>query len=355
MIGQRIRRARKAAGLSLRELAGRTGLSHTAIAKFESDELTPTSDRLLSLAQALGVRVEYFFRPRSLDLETVQYRKHSKLRVKTLDRIRGEVLDRAERLVEVLDFFPQRPVACFDLPDSLPREIDDLSKIESAAEELREGWRLGIDPIADLSALLEENGILVLAVEMSSDGKFDGLACRVDGLPVVVVGADWPGDRQRFTLAHELGHLVLARRLTATLDVEQACNRFAGAFLAPAAAVRGALGERRHSIEPRELYALKHELGMSMQAVLYRAKDLSIVTEATFQSTMRDFSRRGWRRDEPGEPVAPERPQLLDQLVYRALAEDLIGESKAAELLGLPISRFHSERLLESIHAVAGH
>ena len=74
---------------------------------------------------------------------------------------------------------------------------------------------------------------------------FDGMAATVDGIPVVVVGRGWPGDRQRFTLAHELGHLVLHGRLASDVDEEAAANRFAGAFLAPADEVRKELGEKR--------------------------------------------------------------------------------------------------------------
>lgn len=353
MIEERIRLARKSAGMSLRATAGATGLSATAISKYETGQLTPSSDRLLSLAQAFGVRVEYFFRPRTLELTRVEYRKRSSLGKKVLDRIEGNVVEQVERLVELLDIFPQRPLPDFELPGALPARIDTLAGVETLTDKLRLAWELGFDPIADLTSVLEERGLVVLHCEVPSDGRFDGLACRVDGFRVVVVGADWPGDRQRFALAHELGHLMVAGRLGPGLSEEKACNRFAGSFLAPAATVRAALGERRHRIEPRELLVLKQELGMSMQAILYRAKDLAILNPSAFERAMKQFSARGWRSQEPGEPIPPEQPRFFEQLVYRALAEDQIGESKAAELLGLPLIRFREERRLEPTLAAA--
>lgn len=347
MIGERIHRARKGAGLSLRQVAELSGLSHTAVAKFEQGKLTPDSQRLLDLARALDVRVEYFLRPQSLSLKQTEYRKRSTLSKKLQARIEVDVLDQAERLVEVLDFFPQRPIPEFQLSAHLPERVKSLNAVDGVAEMVREEWNLGLNPLSDLTAILEERGVLVLTSSLSAQGKFDGLACTVDGLQVVVVGEDWPGDRQRFTLAHELGHLVLHGRLSESLDEEKACHRFAGAFLAPGATLRAALGERRHRVEPRELYDLKQELGMSMQAVLYRSKDLGILDSAAFRHAMQTFSRQGWRKKEPGEAVPSEQPRMLRQLVYRALAEDLIGESKAAELLGLPLLQFRAERRLE--------
>lgn len=105
---------------------------------------------------------------------------------------------------------------------------------------------------------------------MDVAGKFDGLQATVAGQPLIVVSSQWQGDRQRFTLAHELGHLLLADRLAEGLDEEKACNHFASAFLLPGESVRQHLGAKRHSIEVRELYLLKHEFGLSMQACLYR-------------------------------------------------------------------------------------
>ena len=137
---------------------------------------------------------------------------------------------------------------------------------------------------------------------------------------------------------------MMRGRLSTQLDEEIAANRFAGAFLAPEPEVFKELGEKRTWVEPKELYVLKHVYGLSMNAWLYRARDLGILSAVNFQRMMRFFSKQGWRNNEPGSPILPEKPQLFEQLVFRALAEDIIGESKAAELMSLPLIVFRKIR-----------
>ena len=343
MIGDRILQARKAAGLSMRALAERAQISAMAISKYETNKSTPSSGVLLSLADALGVRVEYFFRTSKVQLKEVEYRKHSKLPKKTLDQIEGDVIEQIERFLELEEFLPVSPIELFTLPDDLPF-VESYDDIEHVAGLVRHAWGLGNNPIPDLIDTLEEKGIKVFQSNALHGEQFDGLAAQVDGTPVVVVGRDWPGDRQRFTLAHELGHLVLADRLAQDMDEEKAANRFAGAFLVPASEVIKELGNRRKWLDPIELCILKSSYGLSMQGWMHRAHDLSILSEVAYKNMWRYFNQKNWRKKEPGEQYKPEKPKLFMQLVFHACAEDLITESKAAELLGKSISEFRSIR-----------
>src|SRR5690554_5999212 len=97
MIGSRIKQARKASGLSLRELAEKAGISHMAISKYENKKATPSSGVLLALAKAMNVRTEYFFRHQEIQLENVEYRKHHKLPKKIQLKIEGNVIEQIER------------------------------------------------------------------------------------------------------------------------------------------------------------------------------------------------------------------------------------------------------------------
>lgn len=212
---------------------------------------------------------------------------------------------------------------------------------------MREAWDLGTNPIPDLTDTLEVHGIKVFQTKLFHGNRFDGLAATVRGNPIIVVGEEWPGDRQRFTLAHELGHLLLKGRLNRVLDEEKACHRFAGAFLVARTAVFQELGQRRRWLEPQELCVLKKVYGLSMGGWLHRAGDLGILVDSHYQKLVRYFRARGWHKKEPCEDCPREKTQLLTQLVYRALAEDLISESKAAELLRVPLKKFHSLRNME--------
>jgi Zn-dependent peptidase ImmA (M78 family)/DNA-binding XRE family transcriptional regulator len=358
MFSTRLFRARKASGLSLRELGVRVGVTHASIKKYEDGVAMPSSDILIQLSRALKVRTEYFFRPEQIELQGVEYRKRSTLPKKRLDAITHEVLDRIERRLELENLFPQPPVNAFALVEGLPAVIADMNEIEAVAERVREAWALGLDPIPDLVDVLETHGIRVFMIEADADTKFDGLAAHVGNLPIVVVGQHWPGDRQRFTLAHELGHLMLEGRLAEGLDEEAACNRFAGAFLFPRASVVQELGAHRNTIELKELSLLKDEFGLSMTGVLYRARDLGIISPAYHKGLVRWFSLKGWHRKEPGRTFPGEKAHVFEQLIFHALAEDYIGESKAAELMSLPLVAFRSVRALdnteEPARAVAG-
>lgn len=343
MIGDRIRQARKAAGFSLRALGERAGISPMAISKYENGQSTPSSKVLLSLGAALGVRVEYFFRIAKVQLGEVEYRKHSKLPKKTLDQIEGDVIEQIERFMELEEFLPVSPIESFRLPEGLPA-VESYDDIERVAEGIREAWNLGTGPIPELIDTLEEKGVKVFQSNALHDEKFDGLAAQLNGTPVIVVGRDWPRDRQRFTLAHELGHLALKGRLAPELEEERAANRFAGAFLVPASEVRKELGNRRKRLDPGELCILKRAYGLSMQGWLYRAYDLGVLNRTAFVDMWKLFREKGWRKREPGAPYPPEHPKLFMQLVLHAHAEELINESKAAELLKVSTAKLRAIR-----------
>ena len=224
MIGDRIHQARKSAGLSMRALGEKAGISAMAISKYESNKSTPSSNVMLSLARALGVRIDYFFRTSQVELKEVEYRKHSRLPKKVLSQIEGDVVEQIERYLELEEFLPATPIEPFSLPAGLPEQIGSYDEIEAVSGRIRQAWQLGNNPISDLIDTLEERGIKVFLSNALHGDKFDGLAARVGGTPIIVVGRDWPGDRQRFTLVHELGHLALAGRLAEHLDDELAAR-----------------------------------------------------------------------------------------------------------------------------------
>ena len=353
MFAKRLKRARKAAGLSMASLGQEIGVSHNAIKKYEHGENMPSSGNLFKLSKALGVRSEYFFRPTKVKLSGIEYRKRASTPQKTLNRINGDVLDQAERWAELLEFYPDsvRPVPQFKLPENLPQNVSTDEEIELIADQMRAEWNLGFNPIPDIIDTLESKGVMIICTPVEVDNKFDGLAGDINGTPVIVVSTHQPGDRQRFTLAHELGHLVLHGRLPEDLDQEKACNYFAGALLLPKKAISEHLGEKRRAIEPRELYMLKHEFGISMMGILIRAGQVGIISQSLQKNYYIQFNKLRWRTEEPGDPYPNEQTVLYKQLIYRALGESYIGESKAAELLKMSLTRFHKERKLGAVNA----
>lgn len=346
MLGQRIQRARKALGLSLRELGEQISLSHAAIKKYEHNEMTPSSDVLIKLAKALQVRIEYFFRPAAFVLKNIQYRKHADLSKRYLGIVTAQILDKIERRIELENLFPNSPLQLFSLK-ALPKAINKLEDIEELANLIRNQWNLGLDPLPDMIDVFEKQGIKIFEIENEQYSNIDGFCAEVNEMPVIVISQYRPGDRQRFTLAHELGHLVLDNRLSSKLDIELCCNRFAGAFLLPKQSLIDLLGSHRNSIEPRELSLLKQEFGISMTSILHRAEDLGIISNSLYQELRTAFNKRGWTQHEPGKQYPKERQHVFEQMVFRAFAEGYIVESKAAELMNIPLEQFRSLRAME--------
>jgi Zn-dependent peptidase ImmA (M78 family)/DNA-binding XRE family transcriptional regulator len=347
MLGERIKRARLAAGLNQRELASAAGVSAMAISKYERDESTPSSPVLLALGKALDVRTEYFFRQSAMELKEIEFRKHPELPEKIKHRVLADAQEQLERWAELDHVVPGSWKDSFEIPAKLPKHINDYDSVETVAAVVREAWHLGFDPIPNLVDTIEAHGITVLLSEYAEAKDFDGLAGSMDGHCVILVGAKLAGDRQRFTLAHELGHLLMKGRLSDKLNEETACNRFAGALLVPKQAVIQALGNSRQWLEPQELWLLKMKYGLSMGAWTYRARDFGIINQSNMAALWHLMRSNGWDKREPDPQYASETPQRFDRLVYRALAEDIIGESKAAELLGLSVSALHAKRQME--------
>ncbi len=326
-IGERIKGARAMAGLSQRAVADVAGVSAMAISKYENDRDIPSSSVLIGLARALNVKVEYFFRESKVRLSKPVYRLRHSLPESDASRIREQVQEWIERYLEVESLFdveaPYTP---------LPKwSVTSFEQVEEYAVKLREAWNLGNDPIENLLVLLEDHGIKVAVI--TSHSAFDALTLWAnDNIPVIVMNNDVPGDRQRFTLAHELGHVIFES--VGDLNEEKVAHRFAGAFLVPAEIARFELGKQRKTLGMDELALLKQKYGLSMNAWIYRAKDLGILSESSAGRLFDDFEKRGIRKKEPCE-LAAVQPQRLKQLVDRALAEDVISRSRANELLGV--------------------
>ena len=337
-IGERIKSARLRADLSLRDLAEKVGVSAQAISKYERELDVPGSAALIQLARALQVRVEYFLRPTSISLSRPSYRSHtSKLLARDQAIVHAQVEDWLERYLTIEELVDGQ--AEFHLPD-ITRRVAAFDEIEQVALDLRAAWQLGLDPIESLIEVLEGCGIKVGMV--AGADHFDGLTLIANEIsPVIVVKADVPGDRQRMSMAHELGHLVLETPETWTeKEIEKAAFRFAGAFLAPAPSARHELGKKRQRLDLYELHLLKHKYGMSMQAWIHRAQDLGILSELAAVGMYRWFSANGWKQREPSDPYPTEKTERLERLVMRAMIEDIISETRAEELLGSPLDEF---------------
>jgi Zn-dependent peptidase ImmA (M78 family) len=350
MIGARLKRARAAAGFSLRDLEDKIGkrVSAQMIGNYERDEAMPSSDVLYVLASALGVSEDYILSGGDLVLEDVEFRKKEIASKREEAAVEGKAIHLLSRYLAVEDALALSSVV-WDKPRNAPYPIREMADAENAAGFVRSEWGLGADAIPNLVELLEERGIKVLSVELED---IDGLTARVrrkggESLPVIVVKANTWSERKRFTLAHELGHMVMETSALNDDKVrERAAHRFAGAFLMPAEALWGEIGKHRSSISLGELLHLKKLFGASIQAITYRCHELGIINNLLKRKLFKFFTDKGWRSHpykEPGEmPPEQEEPRRLERLCFRALAENVLGESRAAEILGLSVRELNN-------------
>jgi len=226
--------------------------------------------------------------------------------------------------------------------------ICEFEQINEAALQLREAWNLGLGPIFNIPELLEDKHIKV--VEIDADILFDGLQTKVNtNIPVIAYNKNIADklDRVRFTLLHELGHLLL--KFDPQLSENQRdklCHQFAGAMLLPAQPLREEMGEHRNRLSVTELGHIKRQYGISMQALVYRANLLHIVNDNYKTQFFNMMKQMNWRIDEPIAYEGVEKATRFDQLLYRAIAEELISISKGAALKNMKLSDFRSQSLV---------
>ena len=170
-------------------------------------------------------------------------------------------------------------------------------------------------------------------------------------VPVVVVNRHVNLERRRFTLAHELAHRIIDATHAEKSELEKWCNRFAGAFLIPCVHLQNKVGQKRKAFGYQELIDLKRLYRVAASALLIRLEQVGVIHHSSLQYAFRTFAR-GWRSKEPNpleqsSNAAPfEKPRRFERLVYRALAEDMIAPSKAAELLRQPVTEVEEGLIL---------
>lgn len=203
-----------------------------------------------------------------------------------------------------------------DVPRLDVEEFD--GHVERIAGLLRAHWRVPSGPLANVTEVIERAGILVMHSALGG-ATVSGVTSSTPGMPpLIVINSNQPADRTRFTLSHELGHIVMHR--FPTPGMEQEANEFASAFLMPRNDIRLAFSRR---VDLPLLAQLKPEWKVSMAALLYRAKSLGALTPNQERYLWQQFSMRHIRHREPPELDFPiEVPRAAPEL-FRLHLEEL--------------------------------
>ena len=331
----RVKAARIQQGATQEQVANAIGVSKQAISQYESGRKRPESSTLIALAKYFDKPAAYFLRPVQTPLDQVDFRKKASLSGKKLQAVKTSIQDRLEPYLELESILAMSQAFVNPLEGLL---IEALDQVEEAVEQLLKAWDLGLNPIPNALEMLEDHGIKV--VEMPLDPEFHGLSSWVNStIPVIVLNEAQDLPRKRFTAFHELGHLLLS--FPEDRDhkfIEKACNRFAGAMLLPAQVLRSEIGNSRSHISLSELVPIKEYHGISLAAIMYRGKDLGIFSPALmkrfWEKRSRDSDLKYEKEELYGSYRGEERAFRFDQLLAKAIAEELISLSKAASLSG---------------------
>lgn len=349
-LNNRIKNARLMKGLSLQALSDRmeNTISRQALHKYEKGSVEPDLAMIQDIAEALDMKPDYFFREVPVEIETISFRKLSSLSKKEQNRIVETARDFLERYLELEQIIGKQPIVENPIDGF---NINGKDDVEKAAQALRDIWELGIDPLYNILELLEDQGIKI--VELEGDNSFDGLSTWVnDSIPVIglnkVVKENKNLDRYRFNALHELGHLFMDLQNVSEDKQEKLCHYFAGAMLLDKRSIEKELGLKRQNIALQELKAIKKHYGISMQATVYRLKELGVISQITYQNFFRFINKNGYKKDEKdlAEYNGEEEALRFDQLLGQALIEQYITISKAAALRNQRITQFRKEFLL---------
>jgi len=335
MFAERMKQLRLARGMSLDDLSAHLDglVTKQSLSKYEKGLAQPSMKVATRIAESFGIKAAQLFSEPSIQVELYGYRKCASMPKREEKMIENMVPQELELRVQLHDKIGGTDVC--DLPIKAFK-VGAIAEAEGAAMALRRQWELGTTPIANVVALLESRCIHVFPARIESV-KFDGtsaLARDEDGTikaAAVVFREGVSGERQRFSLMHEIAHLVLD--VAPGLDEEKVAHRFAGAFLAPAEVLKREIGAQRSTVQLQELLILKKHFGMSLQALAFRLRDLGILSDSAYTWLYIQFSKHGMRKSEPAE-LPQEEPQWLKRTVLRALSEGQLTSVEASRLTG---------------------
>ncbi|WP_299736041.1 ImmA/IrrE family metallo-endopeptidase [uncultured Roseobacter sp.] len=336
-----LRIARQARGWSQSELSRRAQISQANISKLENGIIGPSEDVISKLCDTLGFPNDFFLQnDRVIGLPmSVQYRKKASVGQKAIERLEAELNIRILHIRRLLDATELEPEL------ALPRmEVDEYGgNPEHIAELVRRTWLVPSGPIRDLVDWVERAGCIVVHCDFAAL-KVDGFTVQIPDMPpCIFLNRNQPSDRQRFSLAHELGHVVMHR--VPSPEMEDEANSFAASLLMPARDIRPLLAGKKLTIQ--RLASLKPVWRVSMAALLVRAKTLETITRNQSGYLWRQISSMGYRKSEPPElDFDIEQPSVLPEIIKLHL-EDL-----GYDVSDLAKALHSSEDDLKALHTI---
>jgi Zn-dependent peptidase ImmA (M78 family)/transcriptional regulator with XRE-family HTH domain len=299
--------ARESRGLTQTELAAAVGISQAEISKFENGIKIPSDLQVKSISEVLRYLVPFFFLEesvRSFGSGCVYHRKRKSATDTKLTQLLAMINVKRIQIRHLLKSVESKAPYTFEALD-----LDEFQGgPPEVARALRALWQLPPGPIHNLVRAIEDAGGIVIRCDFGTS-KVDALSQWLPGAcPIFLVNDSIPTDRLRFTLAHEIGHIVMHRM--PTVDMEREADKFAAELLMPENDIRAHLSH----VDIPKLAAMKQYWRVAMGALLYRAADLKTIDERRKSYLWFRMGQAGYRTHEPVE-IPPEEPTLLNELL----------------------------------------
>jgi len=322
--------ARESRGITQSELAAKVnGLTQGNLSRMEKGLFSISDDILNSISEVTNYPIHFFFKEIiTTKDDSLFYRKRNSMSQKQLSKL--------EAKIDVLSMVIDELMRSVDIPEfNIPHaEINCDKDVDSIAFNLRKYLNIPSGPIEDIISLVEKQGVIVSFIEIDSD-KFDGLTkFTTKGQPIIWINKDIPNDRKRFTIAHELGHLVMHLRSNNLeideFEAEKQANKFAAEFMLPISDCK----KDFLNLKYKDLSMLKQFWKMSKASILYRAFEIGSISQNTFRYYFMTLNKTGERKNESGIiSIAP--PVILNKMVDLHLNVLGYNRNEMTELLGL--------------------
>ncbi len=301
--------AREIRGISQSELADLIQLTQGMLSKIEKGLNKPSEEIFTTICNVLAFPMSFFEQTNNIFEPNLSYYR-KRIVIKKRDLLK------AEGSMNLVRMNLENLMTSVELPElNLPLwDVDVHGAPEAAAKWVRQKWRIPKGRIENLTKIIEDNGIVVVPFDFGSE-KMDGLSLiSKDRHPIIYINNKMPGDRQRLTLAHELGHLVMhiGQQIAQVRDVEKEAMQFASELLVPASEFLQDL----ETISLETLGNMKRYWKISMGALLYKAKELAQVTDNQYRYLWQQMAYLGYKTKEPAElNVSPEKATLFKEML----------------------------------------
>lgn len=320
LIPARLKEARESKGMSQTELAELAKITPQAISQYESDDKQPEWNTLMKISQHLELPIGYFTseRPEGGEITSTAFFRSFKSRTKASNKMLRRWSVWAAQIVNYIGAVVNLPPVVVPKPSNKFSYTDE--EIEKIATECRRLWGLADGPIANMVALLESKGFVVIRSEFGVS-DVDAFSCWQNNRPFIFLASDKNcAVRSRFDAAHELGHMILHRHIPqdeiendGVLDkIEHEANRFAAAFLLPPKTFISEI----FSSNLKQFLELKKRWKVAIGAMIYRCKDLGVFDEQLHINLRKQMSFHKWVKREPLDDVIPiEQTQLIAKAI----------------------------------------